>query len=333
MNSKNIRFYICSLSRRIIVYKGQFTPPQLWQYYLDLSDPKFSSYLCLVHARFSTNTLPNWDRAHPLRLLAHNGEINTLQGNVNLMRAREGVMKSNIFGDELKKLYPVVEPGVSDSGSVDNVLEFLYMAGQRSLPEAIMTMVPEAWEHDKLMLEAKKNFYKWSCCIMEPWDGPALLVFTDGRYIGAILDRNGLRPSRYYLTKDGFVIMASEVGVLDVEPKNIIQKSRLKPGRMLLVDVKRKILAKDEDVKLAIAQLRPYALWLKEMFTIQDLKEEAKIGTKQQEIKRKAVFLAGLQRGDSLVGRAQVLQDRRLSLFAYTAETLNLLLLPMVKNQ
>ena len=333
LNSKKIKFYICSLSRRTIVYKGQFTPPQLWQYYLDLNDPDFTSYLCLVHARFSTNTLPNWERAHPLRLLAHNGEINTLRGNVNLMRAREGVLKSKIFGNEIKKLYPVVEEGVSDSGSVDNVLEFLYMAGQRTLPEAIMTMVPEAWEHDKLMHQSKRNFYKWACCTMEPWDGPALLVFTDGRYIGAILDRNGLRPSRYYITKDGFVIMASEVGVLDVDPQNILQKSRLKPGRMLLVDVKRKILAKDEDVKMTIANLRPYNEWLKEMFTLNDLKEATKIETRPQEIKRKAVFLAGLQRGDSLVGRAQVLQDRRLSLFAYTTETLNFLLLPMVKTE
>ena len=192
-----------------------------------MQEQTFESYLALVHARFSTNTYPSWERAHPLRYLAHNGEINTLRGNVNLMRAREGVMKSKKFGNDLSKLYPVVEPDMSDSGSVDNVLEFLVAAGGRSLPEAVMTMVPEAWQNDPLMNPEKKLFYQWSGCAMEPWDGPALLTFTDGRYIGAILDRNGLRPSRYYHTVDGFVIMASEVGVVDVPNDNILQKVRL----------------------------------------------------------------------------------------------------------
>lgn len=218
------RFYICSLSTTTIVYKGQFTPPQLWLYYADLQDPTFEVYLALVHARFSTNTYPSWERAHPLRLLAHNGEINTLRGNVNLMRAREGVMKSKRFGPDLAKLYPVVEPDMSDSGSVDNVLEFLVNAGGRELPEAVMTMVPEAWQNDGLMRPEKKAFYQWSGCAMEPWDGPALLTFTDGRYIGAILDRNGLRPSRYYLTDDNHVVMASEVGVLDIPQQNVVHK-------------------------------------------------------------------------------------------------------------
>ncbi|XP_035233613.1 ferredoxin-dependent glutamate synthase 1-like, partial [Stegodyphus dumicola] len=200
-----------------------------------------------------------------MRMLAHNGEINTLRGNVNLMRAREGVMKSQLFGEELHKLYPVVEPNLSDSGCADNVLEFLVMAGQRSLPEAVMTMVPEAWQNDNLMNPDKKAFYRWSGCVMEPWDGPALLTFTDGNLIGAILDRNGLRPSRYYLTRDNHMIMASEVGVLDLENSNILQKGRLRPGRMLLVDTQKHVFIKDEELKLQIAQKRPLGEWLKEM--------------------------------------------------------------------
>lgn len=196
----------------------------MWSYYLDLQHPRYEAYLALVHARFSTNTFPNWSRAHPNRLLAHNGEINTLRGNVNLMRAREGVMKSKHFGRSLNKLYPVVEAEMSDSGCVDNVLEFLVNAGGRMLPEAVMTMVPEAWQNDALMNQEKKSFYRWSGCAMEPWDGPALMTFTDGRFIGAVLDRNGLRPARYYHTRDGFVIMASEVGVIDIANPNIIRK-------------------------------------------------------------------------------------------------------------
>lgn len=218
------RFYICSLSRKTIVYKGLFTSQQLWNYYLDLKNPKFECYLALVHTRFSTNTFPSWERAHPLRVLAHNGEINTLRGNVNYMKAREGVMKSDVFGEDLKKLYPVVEPNLSDSGSCDCVLEFLAMASDRTLPESVMTMVPEAWQNDKTMPQDKRDFYQWSACVMEPWDGPALISFTDGRYIGAILDRNGLRPSRFYVTKDNVLVMASEVGVYDVEPENVTLK-------------------------------------------------------------------------------------------------------------
>lgn len=218
------RFYICSLSLKTVVYKGLFTSQQLWNYYLDLKNPLFDCYLALVHTRFSTNTFPSWERAHPLRVIAHNGEINTLRGNVNYMKAREGVMKSEIFGADLKKLYPVVEPNLSDSGSCDCVLEFLAMASERSLPEAVMTMVPEAWQNDKTMSQEKRDFYQWSACVMEPWDGPALISFTDGRYIGAILDRNGLRPSRFYVTKDNVLVMASEVGVYDVEPEDVLLK-------------------------------------------------------------------------------------------------------------
>uniref|UniRef100_T1IMC7 glutamate synthase (ferredoxin) n=1 Tax=Strigamia maritima TaxID=126957 RepID=T1IMC7_STRMM len=318
-----IRFYICSLSTDTIVYKGQFTSTQLWEYFPDLHHPDYEAYLALVHARFSTNTFPSWERAHPMRCLAHNGEINTLRGNINLMQAREGVMKSSIFGDDLKKLYPVVEPGLSDSGSFDCVLEFLVMAGGRLLPEAVITMVPEAWHNDKLMHEDKKEFYQWSACAMEPWDGPALLTFTDGRFIGAILDRNGLRPSRYYVTKDNIMIMASEVGVLDVDHSNILLKGRLKPGRMLLVDTQEKIFTRDEELKLEIARKRPLGEWLKELITIDELyavHDPMDVNTDSVGDTDTAV-------------NGPALSDRRLSMFGYTVETLTLLLLPMVQTK
>lgn len=262
------RFYICSLSHKTIVYKGLFTSDQLWNYYTDLLNPDFDSYLALVHTRFSTNTFPSWERAHPLRVLAHNGEINTLRGNVNLMKAREGVMKSEIFGSNLKKLYPVVEPGLSDSGSADCVLEFLTMAGERTMPESVMTMFPEAWQNDRTMHQEKRDYYQWAACVMEPWDGPALVSFTDGRYIGAVLDRNGLRPSRFYVTKDNVLIMASEVGVYDVNPEDVVLKSRLKPGRMLLVDTLKKVFIQDVELKANIAKSRPHSEWLKEKVCI-----------------------------------------------------------------
>lgn len=322
--SDELRFYICSLSTNTVVYKGQLTSTQLWTYFKDLKDPGFETYLALVHARFSTNTFPSWERAHPMRMLAHNGEINTLRGNVNLMSAREGVMHSRLFGQELQKLYPVVEPNLSDSGCVDNVLEFLVLAGKRSLPEAIMTMVPEAWQNDSQMRVEKKNFYKWSGCAMEPWDGPALLTFTDGRHIGAILDRNGLRPSRYYLTSDGNVIMASEVGVLDIPLETIVQKGRLKPGRMLLVDTEKQILTKDEDLKLQIASQRPLGEWLKEMFTLSDLHAV-------HHVPEKCSFQHKFDSQSRTM--SQAVEDRRLALFAYTIETISMLLVPMVDTQ
>ncbi|KAL3282591.1 hypothetical protein HHI36_005767 [Cryptolaemus montrouzieri] len=311
------RFYICSLSRKIIVYKGQLTSDQLWAYFNDLSDPLYDAYLALVHTRFSTNTFPSWERAHPLRILAHNGEINTLRGNVNFMKAREGVMGNKEFGHELKSLYPVVEPNLSDSGSADCVLEFLVHAGNRSLPEAVMTMVPEAWQNDPTMSEEKKNYYHWAACIMEPWDGPALISFTDGRYIGAILDRNGLRPSRFYVTKDNIMIMASEVGVYDVDPADVILKSRLKPGRMLLVDTLEKTVIQDVELKKKIAQSRPHSEWLKEQITMDEL--------------RKAHLDAG--RAPKPKYEPSGLTDKRLPLYGYSTETVHLLLLPMINNK
>ncbi|KAI8429241.1 hypothetical protein MSG28_007760 [Choristoneura fumiferana] len=314
------RFYICSLSLRTVVYKGLLTSNQLWEYFKDLTNPAFTTYLALVHTRFSTNTFPSWERAHPLRVLAHNGEINTLRGNVNLMKAREGVMKSDIFGDDLKKLYPVVEPNLSDSGSADCVLEFLLHCGNRSLPEAVMTMVPEAWQNDPTMPKEKRDYYQWASCAMEPWDGPALVSFTDGRYIGAILDRNGLRPSRFYVTSENILVMASEVGVYDVDPEKVIHKSRLKPGRMLLVDTVEQKIIQDVELKMKIASSRPHSQWLQEQITLEDIHKS--VGTKN---------CAVTSNGDH--GVITGLADRRLSLYGYTIETINMLLLPMLQNK
>ncbi|CAG9560728.1 unnamed protein product [Danaus chrysippus] len=313
------RFYICSLSLRTVVYKGLLTSNQLWEYFKDLSNPAFTTYLALVHTRFSTNTFPSWERAHPLRVLAHNGEINTLRGNVNLMKAREGVMKSDIFGDELKKLYPVVEPNLSDSGSADCVLEFLLHCGHRSLPEAVMTMVPEAWHNDVTMPAEKRDYYQWAACAMEPWDGPALVSFTDGRYIGAILDRNGLRPSRFYVTSENILVMASEVGVYDVDPEKVILKSRLKPGRMLLVDTMEKKIIQDVELKMNIARSRPHSQWLKEQITMEDI--------------YKSVSETDLSTNGCVNGAISGLGDKRLGLFGYTIESINMLLLPMIQNK
>ncbi|XP_071114158.1 uncharacterized protein [Haliotis cracherodii] len=317
------RFYICSLHHEIIVYKGLLSTDQLWKYYYDLTDPDFETHIALIHSRFSTNTFPSWERAHPQRYLAHNGEINTLRGNVNLMKAREGVMHSKVYDDKLKMVYPVVEEGMSDSGCVDNVLEFLCMAGGRSLPEAVMTMVPEAWQNDKNMSMDKKAFYRWSAFAMEPWDGPALLTFTDGRYIGAILDRNGLRPSRFYVTKDNFMYMSSEVGVTNRLPSEIIQKGRLKPGRMLLVDTKEKVFMKDEVLKSQICSIRPVGKWLSETISMAELQRSHNSGS----LEPPEVVRHDLGRGSC------VEEDSRLPMFGYTIEALNMLVLPMIRDK
>ncbi len=254
-------FYVASLSCRVMVYKGMLSPDQLMSYYPDLKDPDYTTHLAMVHSRFSTNTFPSWDRAQPLRFMAHNGEINTLRGNKNKMFSRQGKLASTLFGDELKSAYPINEPDLSDSGHFDNVLELL-IAGGRTLPEAIMMMIPEAWENHGAMSDAKKSFYEFSSSMMEPWDGPASISFTDGTYIGAVLDRNGLRPSRIYLTDDDMVIMASEVGVLQIDPAKIVKKTRLQPGKMFLVDFKEGRIIGDEEIKEKIASARPYRQWL-----------------------------------------------------------------------
>ena len=254
-------FYVCSLSTKVIVYKGQLTSGQVMPYYPDLQDERYISHLAMVHSRFSTNTFPSWDRAQPCRFMSHNGEINTLKGNVNWVAARQGLMKSKLFGDDLQKLFPIAEPDCSDSGNFDNALELLLMAG-RSLPEAAMMMIPEAWENHESMPMGKRAFYEYHSALMEPWDGPASVAFTDGKYIGATLDRNGLRPSRYYVTEDDRVIMASEVGVLDIDPARVRFKGRLQPGRMFLVDFEKGEIIADDQLKQEMASARPYGRWL-----------------------------------------------------------------------
>ncbi len=256
-------FYICSLSARTIVYKGQLMAEQLGPFFKDLADTDMVSALALVHSRYSTNTFPTWSLAHPYRMLAHNGEINTLRGNLNWMRAREKQMAHDLFGGDVKKVQPLIGPFGSDSASFDNALELLVMAG-RPLPHAVMMMVPEAWVGDTTMSAEKRAFYEYHACLMEPWDGPACIAFTDGRYIGAVLDRNGLRPSRYTVTTDGLVIMASETGVLPVAPERVAAKWRLQPGKMFLVDTVEGRIIDDAELKDSYARKQPYGRWLKE---------------------------------------------------------------------
>ncbi|WP_240925091.1 glutamate synthase large subunit [Maribellus sediminis] len=256
-------FYQPSLSAKIIVYKGMFTPDQLKAYYLDFKNEKFKSAIALVHSRFSTNTFPTWDLAQPFRIVAHNGEINTVKGNRLWMQAREALMKSEVFGEDLKKLLPVIEPGKSDSASFDNVLEFLHMTG-RSLPHSLCMMIPESFNQKNPIPESLKAFYEYHSTIMEPWDGPASMVFSDGRYIGGTLDRNGLRPSRYVITKNNLIVMGSEVGVQTFPAEEIKEKGRLRPGKILLVDTQLGIIIPDQEVKEQLSRRNPYQMWLKE---------------------------------------------------------------------
>jgi glutamate synthase (NADPH/NADH) large chain len=253
--------YVASFSSRTIVYKGLLTPAQLNAFYLDLQDPFFASAFSMVHSRFSTNTFPSWERAHPNRYLIHNGEINTLQGNINWMIAREKMFRSDAFGEDLQKVLPIINMEGSDSAILDNCFEFLTLAG-RSLPHAAMMMIPEPWEQDERMADPKKAFYEYHSCLMEPWDGPTAICFTDGRQIGAILDRNGLRPARYYVMADHTIILSSEVGVLDVPEEKVVYKGRLSPGKMLLVDLEEGRIIADEEIKQQIASEQPYREWL-----------------------------------------------------------------------
>ena len=256
-------WYVASLSFKTLVYKGMLMTEQLAQYFPDLQSPLMESALALVHSRFSTNTFPSWDRAHPYRYVAHNGEINTVRGNINWIKARESLFESELFGVHMRELLPVINPNGSDSAMFDNTLELLVLAG-RSLPHAMMMMIPEPWSAHETMDDALRAFYQYHSCLMEPWDGPAAITFTDGRQIGAMLDRNGLRPSRYYVTRDDLVIMASEVGVLDIPPQDIVRKGRLQPGRMFLVDTVQGRIIEDEEIKRTVAAERPYRQWLDE---------------------------------------------------------------------
>ena len=264
-------WYICSLSYKTLVYKGMLLTTQLAEYFQDLQHPAMETALALVHSRFSTNTFPSWDRSHPYRYLAHNGEINTLRGNINWMRAREALFQTDVFGDDTAKIKPIVNPNGSDSAMFDNTLELLVLA-DRPLAHAVMMMIPEPWSAHETMDDARKAFYQYHSCLMEPWDGPAAIAFTDGRQIGAVLDRNGLRPSRYYVTRDDLVILASEAGVLEIPPEDIVQKGRLQPGRMFLVDTVQGRIIDDEEIKRAIVNERPYRQWLDEhLVTLADL--------------------------------------------------------------
>ena len=313
--SQALMFYICSLSSRVIVYKGMLTPEQVLKYFPDLQDEEYTSHLAMVHSRFSTNTFPSWDRAHPVRMIAHNGEINTLRGNANWMAARQGMMSSPLFGEDLAKLFPVVEPHCSDSGNFDNALEMLVQSG-RSLPEAVMMMIPEAWQNHETMPEDKRAFYEYHSALQEPWDGPASVSFTDGDCIGAVLDRNGLRPSRFYVTHDDRVIMASEVGVLDVEPANVKSKGRLQPGKMFLVDFKEGRIVDDEELKHKVAGRRPYGEWLK-----------------RQRLTLSELVCARAKDAPSLNGEpsAQPSLLELMQAFGYTTETLQYMIIPLIK--
>ncbi|MEO7271725.1 MAG: glutamate synthase large subunit, partial [Vicinamibacterales bacterium] len=256
-------FYIVSLSCRTLIYKGMLTASQIAPLFLDLADASVESALALVHQRFSTNTFPSWPLAHPYRYVAHNGEINTLRGNINWMKAREALLRSDLLGDDLKKVLPIIREGGSDTATFDNVLEFLVMSG-RSLPHAVMMMIPEPWQNHESLSPERRAFYEYHSSLMEPWDGPAAIAFTDGIVIGAVLDRNGLRPARYYVTKDDLVVLASEVGVLDIPAEDIVVKERLHPGRMFLVDTAQGRIISDDEVKDQLARERPYGEWLQQ---------------------------------------------------------------------
>ena len=305
--SERKQVYACSLSTKVIVYKGMLTPGQLFPFYKDLTNSAFETHLAMVHSRFSTNTFPSWDRAQPNRFMSHNGEINTLRGNVNAMAARQGKVATDAFGEKLPAIFPVIDPDCSDSGSFDAVLEFLLLSG-RSLAEATMMMIPEAWQSDTNMDQQKKDFYEYHSALMEPWDGPASIVFSDGKYIGAVLDRNGLRPSRYYITHDDKCIMASEVGVLEVDPSNVKTKGRLQPGKIFLLDFDQGRLVSDEEVKQDITNRRTYGSWLKDQkVTLEDISTEFE---------------------SNAIDAPDTLQ--RMKAFGYTTETMQFMLIPLV---
>jgi glutamate synthase (NADPH/NADH) large chain len=300
-------FYLPSLSTKVLIYKGMFTSHQLRQYFVDLRNPNLESAIALIHSRFSTNTFPTWDLAQPFRLLGHNGEINTIRGNRMWMSARESLMNSELFGEDLKKLFPIIEPDKSDSASLDNALEFLVLTG-KSLPHALSMLIPESWNDKNPIPDSLKAFYEYHSTIMEPWDGPASIVFSDGRFIGGTLDRNGLRPSRYIITKDDLIVMGSEVGVQIFPPERIKEKGRLRPGKILLVDTKFGIIVPDEDVKLQLKERNPYANWLREnRIELQDIAVKERVPT--------------------TLGEAY---PEYLKVFGYTKEDLDILIKPMV---
>jgi glutamate synthase (NADPH/NADH) large chain len=299
--------YFPSLSSRTIIYKGMLTTPQLAEFFLDLVDERVESALALVHSRFSTNTFPSWPLAHPFRYIAHNGEINTVQGNRNWMRAREALLASDLLPGDLERIFPICTPGASDSATFDEALELLHMGGY-SLPHAVLMMIPEAWENHESMSAEKKAFYRYHASLMEPWDGPASIAFTDGTVMGAVLDRNGLRPSRFWVTDDDLVIMASEVGVLDVAPEKIVQKGRLQPGRMFLVDTAKGRIIGDDEIKTELANAQPYAQWLDDNL----------------------VDITQMPRKDHIIKSHRTVVQRQ-QVFGYTTEELRILVEPMAR--
>ena len=299
-------FYPVSLSSRTLVYKGMLLATQLGDYFKDLSDARIETALVLVHQRFSTNTFPTWSLAHPYRMVAHNGEINTLRGNVNWMAARQASVASDLYGADITKLWPISYEGQSDTACFDNALEFLVQGGY-SLAHAMMMLIPEAWAANPLMDEERRAFYEYHAALIEPWDGPAAMAFTDGRQIGATLDRNGLRPARYIVTDDGLVVMASEVGVLRIPEEKIITKWRLQPGKMLLVDLEQGRIISDIEMKRDLARSHPYRAWLK----------------------RTQIVLEDLKPVEPRASRTDVSLLDRQQAFGYTQEDLALLLAPM----
>ncbi len=304
--SESNYFYLSSLSTTTLIYKGLLMPEDIGRFYVDLKQPDLVTRLALVHQRFSTNTFPSWDLAQPFRFMCHNGEINTLKGNVKRMLARQELMASELFGDDMKKLFPIITEGKSDSASMDMAVELLLMTG-RSLPEVMMMLVPEAWEKDKTMSAEKRAFYEYNSCIMEPWDGPASVPFTDGNYIGALLDRNGLRPSRYTVTKRGNVVMSSEIGVLNIKPDNVVKHGRLEPGKMFLVDMNAGRIIEDEEIKEKIVSKHPYQEWLNEH----------------------SLPLAKIPYTNNSIPKEKTDYKTRLRLFGYTTEEIDHLIAPM----
>ncbi len=302
-------YYVPSMSSRLITYKGLLLAPQIDDFYRGLRDPETRSSLCMVHQRFSTNTFPSWKLAHPYRFICHNGEINTVRGNVNWMNARESTLSSDLFGDDLAKVFPVIRPNLSDTGSLDNAVEFLTLGG-RSLPHVMAMLIPEAWDADSTMPQEKRDFYEYHASLMEPWDGPAAVAFTDGKWIGATLDRNGLRPARYLVTKDGQLIVASETGVLPIKPENVSYKGRLQPGKMLLVNLEEHRIVPDEEIKHALATQQPYGQWLRRnQITIDALPDPTRVHGFEPKT---------------------ILERQRA--FGYTEEDLRILMTPMAEN-
>jgi glutamate synthase (NADPH/NADH) large chain len=308
-------YFVTSMSARTIVYKGLLLASQVGAYYCDLQDRNAVSALALVHQRFSTNTFPAWELAHPYRLIAHNGEINTVKGNVNWINARTGAISSPVLGDDLQKLWPLIYPGQSDTASFDNCLELLVMSGY-PLAQAMMMMIPEAWEQHTLMDENRRAFYEYHAAMMEPWDGPAAIAFTDGRQIGATLDRNGLRPARYYVTDDDLVIMASEAGVLPIPENKIVQKWRLQPGKMFMIDMEQGRIIDDIELKNSVSKAKPYKSWI----------DAVRVKLDELDVSKK-----DLQAEEKHIRPAAKLLDRQQA-FGYSQEDLKYLMAPMAQN-